>query len=168
MYSRASDKGDILKFTGKIPICNSPKLVIPKFNNGHWIFDEQMGSGVGFIYVIRDNYLKRFYIGKKSFKSKKLGKIIESNWRQYNSSSPILKEHFVERGMDEFDFICLEQYNTKGTLSYSETWTLCFVEAPTTKEFYNTRIEAVSWSVKEPITKRHKDRLYKVLTWQTL
>ena len=50
-----------------------------------------------------------------------------------------------------------------GTLSYSETWSLCFVEAPTSTRFYNTLIEKVSWAVKEPISERHKERLAKIL-----
>jgi hypothetical protein len=61
--------------------------------------------------------------------------------------------------MEEFDFICLEQYQTKGTLSYSETWSLCYVEAPTNDRWYNRLIEKVSWNVKEAITDRHKERL---------
>jgi len=142
------------------------KKVSSRYNNGHWHFPEQMGSleYVGFIYLIRDTELNRFYLGKKSYRSaSKANKGAESNWRSYLSSSRLLAEMFAERPKEEFDFICLEQYKTKGTLSYSETWSLCLVEAPTSKIWYNTLIEKVSWNVKEPISDRHKERLAKAI-----
>jgi len=145
----------ILEFTGKIE---------KKFDNGHWDFPEQMGVGVGFIYVIFDRYLQRAYLGKKSYYGAGvLNKGVESNWRKYTSSSKTLKELLAERPREEFEFICLEQYNTKGTLSYSETWSLCHVEAPTSKIWYNHLIGKVSWNVREPITLRHKERLTTIL-----
>jgi len=156
-----------MKFEGELPSISSISIPYKKaFNNGHWKFPEQMGGvwtdrncPVGFIYVVRDNYLERFYLGKKSFfGSSGNSKGKESKWRSYQSSSKALEEMFKERPKDEFEFICLEQYRTKGTLSYSETWSLCLVEAPTNKRWYNTLIEKVSWPVKEPISQRHKDR----------
>lgn len=148
-----------MKFEGTLPKSN----VVPirkKFDNGHWLFEEQMGKGVGFIYIIRDNVLNRFYLGKKLFYGTgTLNKGKESNWRKYSSSSKLLAEMLKQRPKEEFDFICLEQYITKGTLSYAETWSLCLVEAPTTPNWYNTLIEKVSWKVKEPISERHKRRL---------
>jgi hypothetical protein len=154
-----------MKFEGVVPSISIP-VSIPKqtrFNNGHWCFPEQMGDSVGFIYVIRDTILERFYLGKKLFVGTgKLNKGKESNWKKYTSSSKVLNELLKHRPKEEFDFVCLEQYKTKGTLSYSETWSLCFVEAPTNKMWYNTLIEKVSWPVKEPITARHRDRLFKV------
>jgi hypothetical protein len=146
-----------MKFEGVIP---KAKINTNAFSNGHWLFPEQMGSGVGFIYIIRDNVLERFYLGKKLFYGTgALNKGKESNWKRYSSSSKLLNELIKQRPKEEFDFICLEQYKTKGTLSYSETWSLCHVEAPTSKSWYNTMIEKVSWNVKETITDRHKYRL---------
>jgi len=152
-----------MKFEGTIPtiVYSTP---IRTFDNGHWQFPERMGDGVGFIYVIRDNYLKRFYLGKKLYYGMgKLNKGKESNWKKYTSSSKVLAEMLKERPKEEFDFICLEQYKTKGTLSYSETWTLCFVEAPTSVMWYNRLIEKVSWPVKEGISERHKSRLNDIM-----
>jgi hypothetical protein len=150
-----------------------PKILVPltikRFNNGHWKFPTQMGGKefVGFIYIIRDNVLKRFYLGKKQYRGTgKLNKGKESDWRKYKSSSKLLLEMFKERPSEEFDFICIEEYKAKGALAYGETWSLCLVEAPTTLGWYNTRIEAISWSVKEGITDRHKDRLNKTITWE--
>lgn len=153
-----------MKFEGIIP--KTEVQFTKKFDNGHWCFEEQMGEGVGFIYVIRDSVLERFYLGKKLFRGMgKLNKGKESNWKKYASSSPVIAELLKNRPKEEFDFICLEQYKTKGTLSYSETWSLCLVEAPTNKMWYNTLIEKVSWPVKESITKRHKDRLEMARNW---
>lgn len=129
-------------------------------SNGHWKFPESMGVGCGFVYLIRDHVLERFYIGKKFYGTARV------NWKYYKTSSTLMAELFKERPHEEFEFICLEQYKTRGTVSYAETWTLCFVEAPTTKMFYNTRIEKVSWNVKEPITERHKDRLIRAINWE--
>jgi hypothetical protein len=154
-------------FTGIVPSLSKQALKVRKFNNGHWLFPEQLGIGVGFIYVIRDNYLRRCYLGKKQFFGMgKLNRGEESDWRHYESSSNILKAHFKERPRHEFEFIAIEQYRTKGTLAYSETWSLCIVEAPTTKDWYNVLIPKVTWdTIKESITKRHKERLQKVLDW---
>lgn len=154
-----------MKFVGKVPTLLSAPRPISKFNNGHWDFPEQMGKPyIGFIYVIHDTVLNRSYLGKKLFYGTgKLNYGKESDWKTYASSSKVLKELLKERPKDEFDFICLEQYKTKGTLSYSETWSLCFVEAPTSRDWYNTLIEKVSWPVKEGVSERHKERLQKIL-----
>lgn len=151
-------------FTGTLPPLKVPLAETTRFRNGHWHFPEQMGNGVGFIYVIRDKVLNRHYLGKKLYQGhgvKNKGK--ESNWRTYKSSSKTISEIMAQRPADEFEFICLEEYKAKGALAYAETWTLCLVEAPTTVEWYNTRIEAISWPVKEKITDRHKARLQAIL-----
>ena len=155
-------------FKGPLPtIKGTLNVRKSSFHNGHWIFPEQMGQGVGFIYVIRDHVLKRLYLGKKQFYGTgKLNKGKESNWKRYRSSSKLLAEMFKHRPVEEFEFICIEKYKTKGTLSYSETWSLCYVEAPTSENWYNTLVEKVSWPVKEAITERHKERLNKVLRWE--
>jgi hypothetical protein len=138
---------------------------IPK-DNGHWLFPSTMGGKdkVGFIYIVRDNYLKRFYLGKKNYRAMRgAHKGDESNWRRYMSSSKGLKAMLLERPKEEFDFICIEEYKTAGTLSYSETWSLCLVEAPTTPYWYNQLIGKVSWKVKEKISDRHKARMESVI-----
>ena len=156
----------------RIPPIKRTLIDLDDFDNGHWKFPEQlMIDYSGFIYVIRDNILRRFYLGKKTFRHQRgqnKGKEMPG-WRKYKSSSPLLKELFAVRPIyDEFGFIVLEQYKTKGTLSYGETWTLCHVEAPTNLTWYNTRIEKVSWPVKEGISERHKDRLSDVINMRTM
>lgn len=153
-----------MRFTGTLP--KTIKREYPKFNNGHWEFPEQMGAKeyVGFIYVIYDTVLDRAYLGKKQFYGTgQINKGKDSNWKRYTSSSKVLNSLLQVRPRDEFDFICIEQYKTKGTLSYSESWSLCIAEAPTSNVFYNTLIEKVTWNVKERITDRHKERLASIL-----
>lgn len=154
-----------------VPSLSPNKDYVAPFKNGHWKFPEQMGGKayVGFIYVIRDNVMDKLYLGKKSyFGSGTMNKGVESNWRRYTSSSNLLGELLKVRPKDEFDFICIEQYKTKGTLSYSETWSLCLVEAPTSERWYNTLIEKVTWNVKEPISDRHKQRLDTIVSYGDL
>lgn len=134
-------------------------------DNGHWIFPEQMGdaSKVGFLYYVYDVPLDRVYIGKKKYLTTKKGKQVPSEWRSYSTSSEIVKKLLSARPKDEFQFICIEEYSTPSGLAYAETWTLCYVEAPTTDRFYNKRIEEISWHIRERITPRHKQRLSHLL-----
>lgn len=156
-----------MEFKGRVPALVKPVVFAPVVGpNGHWDFPEQMGKGVGFVYVIYDRYLNRAYLGKKNFLSKAVktrGK--PSDWKTYKSSSEVLAAHFKERPREEFLFLCIEQYKTASGLSYAETWSQCLAETPTTDAWYNTRIEQVSWNVKERITERHKERLQMVIGW---
>lgn len=131
--------------------------------NGHWHFDERMGIGkqIGFIYIIRNSISGRCYIGKKFYRGTgKLNKGEPTNWPWYISSSKELSTDIKQLGKDSFEFICLEEYNSKGALSWAETFSICFVEAPSNQDkWYNCLINKVSWIVREPITQRHKDRL---------
>ena len=107
-----------MKFNGTIPPSSTPvkRYKVTKHSNGHWVFPEQMGEHVGFIYVIRDTVLKRFYLGKKLYYGTgQLNRGKESNWRKYTSSSEVLNELLKQRPREEFDFICIEQYKTKGS-----------------------------------------------------
>lgn len=160
-----------MKFTGAIPKVTAP-VALPKsalvldyrLDNGHWSFPEQMGAGAGFIYVIYDTVMRKAYLGRKAFKSqsqKSYGK--DSDWRKYKSSSNLLEKHFLVRPKEEFEFICIEQYNTRSTLAYAETWSLCKVESPVGSSWYNGQIEKVAWPVRERITDRHKSRLQSVI-----
>ena len=156
--------------TFKLPSKKKTRSTTPRSKevtgNGHWEFPEEMGSKgyFGFIYAIFDPDTQRGYIGKKQFYGTgKLNKGDVSNWRRYTSSSKELQEAIRQRGIQNFRFICLEQYKIRGTLGYAETWTQCLVETPTTDKWYNGQIEKVSWKVKEAITDRHKERLQMVI-----
>lgn len=131
--------------------------------NGHWLFDETMGKSeyVGFIYAIRNKETNRSYIGKKLYVGTgKINRGLESNWPWYISSSKELAADIKAFGKSAFEFICIEEYKTKGGLSWAETWSISQVEAPTNQEkWYNVAINGVDWKVKEEITERHKQRL---------
>ncbi len=133
--------------------------------NGIWDFPEQMnGSGKkhGFIYIIVDKVLERFYIGRKIYKKSGYSND-SSNWKAYKSSSPVIKEHFKERPLSDFSFICIEEYETKGGLAFAETWSLCHVMAPLSEACYNRRIEAIKFRVTEPVSERHRLRLLEAI-----
>jgi hypothetical protein len=136
------------------------------FSNGHWLFNEQMGDSkyVGFIYIVKDSVLNRYYLGKKLYRLMKgINKGKEGNWKKYVSSSKLLAEMFAERPLYEFEFICVEEYRTLSGLNWAETYSLVFVEAPFSKQWFNTRIEAVTWNVKEHVTDRHKEKLKMIM-----
>jgi hypothetical protein len=154
-----------MKYTGALPKVDETKRV-SNFYNGHWHYHKQMGTGVGFIYIVRDHVLQRCYLGKKFFRvGGKLSNSPETNWKTYVSSSKLLKEMLDNRPREEFEFVCIAQYNSKGALSYAETWSLCHVEAPTTDVWYNQLIEKVSWRVREGVSEEHRARLSRALDW---
>lgn len=158
-----------MKFIGTLPKveASAKRIFVSHIGpNGHWDFPDQMGGReyTGFIYVVYDKILCKAYLGKKTYRGNgKLNKGVEGDWKKYVSSSKLLKEMFKERPKEEFEFICIEQYKARGALSYAETWSACYAEVPTTKAWYNTRVEAVSWAVNEGITNRHKERLEAVM-----
>jgi len=131
--------------------------------NGHWYAEWLMGKPdkVGFVYIIRNKVTGRCYIGKKNYRGagvKNRGE--DSNWRWYITSSKGLSEDIKKLGKENFEFICLEEYKYSGALAWAETWTICFTEAPSNQDkWYNRDIGAVRWTVKEPISQRHKERL---------
>jgi hypothetical protein len=135
--------------------------------NGHWQFPEPLGAKgyIGFIYIIRDVMTEKLYLGKKQFKG--LGKINkgeDSNWRWYISSSKELSQSIKTHGKNNFEFIAIEQYKSKGGLSYAESWSLFDVQASINRDiWYNLLINKVSWVVKENITERHKERMLMML-----
>jgi hypothetical protein len=140
--------------------------VVANIYNGHWEFPTQMGlhPKMGFIYLIKDEYLERFYIGKKLYRGTgKENRGKESNWKTYTSSSGLIRKMLIERPKEEFRFICLDEYETKGGLAWAETWSLVNVNTPRNNKTYNTSIPAINWKSKEDISQRHCDRLQEFL-----
>lgn len=136
--------------------------------NGHWEWkDEPLASKgyTGFIYVIHDTVNSKLYLGKKQFVGAgKLNKGVDSNWRWYISSSKELSESIKANGKDSFRFIAIEQYKSKGALSYAETWSLLFAQTPVYRhKWYNVLINKISWTVREPPTQRHKMNLRAIM-----
>ena len=136
--------------------------------NGHWNWSsdfEPLGTKgyIGFIYVIQDIVNKKLYLGKKQYRGTgKINKGQESNWRWYISSSKELSESIKINGKNKFVFVAIEQYKTKGGLSYAESWSLMYAQTPVYSEkWYNVLINKITWAVREPPTERHKRRLYR-------
>lgn len=137
--------------------------------NGHWEWDQtdMLGTGknTGFIYVICDLVESRLYLGKKQFVGAgKINKGQQSNWQWYISSSTELSASVKMNGKENFRFVAIEQYKSKGALSYAEVWSLLHVQSPVFKhKWYNILINKVSWRVSEPPTQRHRERLHKLM-----
>ena len=136
--------------------------------NGHWKWPsdfEPLGTKgfIGFIYVIQDIVNKKLYLGKKQYRGTgKINKGEESNWKWYISSSKELSASIKLNGKNKFAFIAIEQYKTKGGLSYAESWSLMYAQTPVYSErWYNVLINKITWPVKEPPTERHRQRLYR-------
>jgi hypothetical protein len=132
-------------------------------NNGHWRFDKNIDISkvFGFIYIIADVETGMMYIGKKQLKGAgKSNKGVESNWKSYTGSSKLVNDRIKEAGLDNFRFYVLEEYYTRGGLSWAETWTQCVVEVPSNNHiWYNRFIDKVMWKSSEIISTKHKKRL---------
>lgn len=138
--------------------------------NGHWEWDdtaEPLGTKgfIGFIYVIHDVVEAKLYLGKKQYQGTgKINKGQDSNWRWYISSSNKLSASVKLHQKANFRFIAIEQYRAKGALSYAETWSLTHAQTPVHRnKWYNELINKVSWTVKEPPTERHLQRLHAIM-----
>jgi len=134
--------------------------------NGVWKFDKVLGTEgqVGFVYIVKDILENKFYIGRKYYLGSGIkNKNKESNWQWYTTSNKYLSESIKKNGRDFFEFFVIEEYCSRGAVSFAETWTLCIVEALSSDKFYNGLIEKVSWKVKEKITDKHKERMKLIL-----
>ncbi len=133
-------------------------------DNGHWEFPEQMGTAayIGFIYVIVDTLTGKKYIGRKSYRAEASGR--ENDWRRYISSSKLLSEILQQDDREFFRFIVLEQYKTKATMCYAETWTMCQANVAESDVWLNKLIPECRWKLKEVLTARHKQRLDEIIS----
>ena len=90
--------------------------------------EEQIEKYVAFVYIITNKVSGRKYIGKKLFKFKKVstskGKkkrsLIDSDWKDYWSSSEELKSDVKSLGEENFTREILHLCVNKGTASYLE------------------------------------------------
>lgn len=90
--------------------------------------EEQIEKYVAFVYIITNKISGKKYIGKKLFKFKKVstskGKkkrsLIDSDWKDYWSSSEELKSDVKSLGEENFTREILHLCVNKGTASYLE------------------------------------------------
>lgn len=90
--------------------------------------EEEIGSYIGYVYMITNLKTNKRYIGKKLFwfsktrtiKGKKKKEKVLSDWPTYWSSSEDLKKDVLELGEDNFKREILFLCSNKGTMSYLE------------------------------------------------
>lgn len=118
---------------------------------GHWdtkIIIEEGNIPYGFIYKITCLANNKKYIGKKQCQSilkrrplkgkkNKRCEVIETNWREYTSSSRELNEDILKYGKENFKFEILELCDSKFTLAYKEAKIQFEKEVLLRDDYYN-------------------------------
>ena len=103
----------------------------------------------GYVYLITNNATGRKYIGKKLFwfkrtktvKGKKKRQTVESDWREYWSSSDELKEDVAKLGEEKFTREILHICGNKGMCNYLEAKEQMVREVLETDNYYNSQIQ---------------------------
>lgn len=118
-----------------------------------WYFnDKPLGSPpdgcIGFVYCIHNKLDGRAYIGKKNFffsktkqvKGKKKRIKMESDWKDYWSSSPELKADVQRLGSENFSREILHLCKTRGELNYLEAHEQFARHVLFSEKYYNSYI----------------------------
>lgn len=97
-----------------------------------WVYNKEPFNDpadyVGFVYLITNKVTNRKYIGKKLFwstKRKQVNKVrkrikVESDWKDYWSSSEELKKDVAALGEENFDREIIHLCKSKGVANYLE------------------------------------------------
>ena len=97
-----------------------------------WIYQgapfTEVGNNYGFVYIITNKIDNRQYIGKKFFWSTKRKQVnkkrksykVESDWKEYWSSSEELKNDVLKLGYENFTREIIHLCPNKGTANYLE------------------------------------------------
>jgi Putative endonuclease segE, GIY-YIG domain len=121
------------------------------YYKGNELTDEMIpAKAAGFIYIITHSPTSRRYIGRKlltkAHRRQKNNKIIrtrvESDWREYWSSSPEVKQLVEQEGTDNFVREILMFADTKGQLNYLEEKFLYCVGALESEHWLNSNIRS--------------------------
>lgn len=107
------------------------------------------GEYYGFVYCITNLLSGKRYIGKKFFwsvKRKQVNKVrkrykVESDWKEYWSSSEDLKEDVRTIGPEHFKREILHLCKNKGTTNYLEAKEQFLREVLESKDWYNSWIQ---------------------------
>lgn len=120
-------------------------------NLGHWqtkLLIEYSNLPYGFIYIITNVITGKKYIGKKQMKSiKKMAplkgnknkrhKEVETDWKEYTSSSNDVNEDIQKYGKDKFTFEIIRLCDSKFELAYYEAKLQFENDVLLTDKFYN-------------------------------
>lgn len=139
-------------------------------DQGHWISNNPIiPVGLhGFVYAIHNVLDDKYYVGKKNFlhggkkNYKRKGVKVpnykygtETNWKTYTGSSAELNLDIARNGIDNFLFLVLRLYQTRGGLSYGEANLQHKLDVLTMKDdnnkakFYNGNIAGIKFIPKE-------------------
>ena len=120
-------------------------------NLGHWqtkLLIEDNNLPYGFIYIITNVATDKKYIGKKQMKSiKKMAPLkgkknkrhreVETDWKEYTSSSNDVNEDIKKYGKDKFTFEIIRLCDSKFELAYYEAKLQFENDVLLTDKFYN-------------------------------
>ena len=120
-------------------------------NLGHWqtsLLIEDNNLPFGFIYIITNITTGKKYIGKKQMKSiKKMAplkgkknkrhKEVQTDWKEYTSSSNDVNEDIKKYGKDKFTFEIIRLCDSKFELAYYEAKLQFENDVLLTDKFYN-------------------------------
>lgn len=91
-------------------------------------YTELVDNHIGFVYIITNTLTNKRYVGKKNFffsktkmvKGKKKKIKVDSDWKEYYSSSEELKSDVEKFGKDNFKREIIKLCHSKGEMSYFE------------------------------------------------
>lgn len=116
---------------------------------GHWVtYIDIIENFYGFVYVITNTINNKKYIGKKQAltklkrkplkgKKNKRIEIIETNWKNYTSSSAELNADILKYGKEHFTFEIIRFCKSKSELAYYEAKEQFDKEVLLTDNYYN-------------------------------
>lgn len=122
-----------------------------------WLFEDrefthdEIGSWVGFVYIITDLVNDKKYIGKKQFfntktlpplkgQKRKRKKVTESDWQDYFGSNEKIKSLVEEKGRDRFKRQILKLCRSTAEMTYWETKLQFDYDVLLRDDFYNDYI----------------------------
>jgi hypothetical protein len=141
-------------------------------DTGHWILKENVEINeetFGFIYEITNTVTNMKYIGKKQcfsrlrrkpLKGKKRHRIdfVDSNWKEYTSSSNELNEEIKKYGKDKFIFKILKTCDCKWALAYYEIKEQIDNDVLFRNDYYNGIINCRIGKAPKEELKKFKDK----------
>ena len=127
-------------------------MALPLYQEDFWWFNDKifLSDNIekyqGFVYVIVDLTNNKKYVGRKYFysirkvKNKRNRQRVESDWKDYWSSSKSLQKLVEEKGKANFKRIILSLHITRGDTNYSEIKEQFIRNVLESNDYYNDTI----------------------------